>query len=456
MSHEAHAAERQATFREVFGESEYRVLFITNALTWFGDYLAKAAVTAMVYQETTSVGMAAAAFAVTYLPWLVGGPLLATLAERYPYKNVMIVGDLLRMVLIGVIAAVQLPTAAVLVLLFASTLVAPPAQAARSAILPLILGGDRLVVGLSINLSTGQAASIAGYLAGAGLTAYDPRMGLWVNTIAFGISAVVIRFGLRPRPAAMTEEHRSHLLRETAEGFRVVFYTPVLRAIAILVFVTMLFAIVPEGLAAGWAAETTKSEAGRGLAQAVIMAAAPVGWIIGGLAAARLLRPEVRRRLIRPFAALAPLCLVPALLNPHPIAIVIMTAACNMATAGMMPAANGLFVQALPHGYRARAFGVMQTGIQAIQGAAVLATGLLADRFSIPVVVGVWSIAGVLLIALAGSRWPSADRFNAAVTAAAATMPPELRDPARQNGASAAPTGPKHSLKITKERSVAE
>lgn len=453
MSHEAHPAERQATFREVFGEPEYRVLFLTNALSWFGDYLAKAAVTAMVYEQTSSVGLSAAAFAVTYLPWLAGGPLLAALAERYPYRTVMVTCDLFRMLLVGVIAAAHLPTPAILVLIFATTLLAPPAQAARSAILPLILGGDRLVVGLSINLSTGQAAQIAGYLAGAGLAAYDPRLGLWVNAVAYGVSALLIRWRLRARPAALPEADRSHLLRETAQGFQVVFQTPVLRAIAILVFVTMLFAIVPEGLAAGWAGDVTRTEAGRGFAQAVIMAAAPVGYIIGSLATARLLRPELRRRLIRPFALLAPLCLVPALLNPDPIAIIVMTAACNMATAGMMPAANGLFVQALPHGYRARAFGVMQTGVQVIQGAAVLATGVLADRFTIPAVVGIWSLAGVLLILLAGAQWPSADRFNAAVAAAAKTMPPDAPGPVPHNGAKK-----QHgdAFKITKARSVAE
>ena len=53
----------------------------------------------------------------------------------------------------------------------------------------------------------------------------------------------------------MTAAHRSHLLRETAQGFPIVFGRPVLRAIAVLVFSAMLFSIVPEGLAAAWAAE---------------------------------------------------------------------------------------------------------------------------------------------------------------------------------------------------------
>ena len=62
---------------------EYRAVFAASALSWIGDYVAKAAVTVLVYQQTESVALSAAAFAISYLPWLIGGPLLATLAERH-------------------------------------------------------------------------------------------------------------------------------------------------------------------------------------------------------------------------------------------------------------------------------------------------------------------------------------------------------------------------------------
>ncbi|MDQ7909595.1 MFS transporter [Phytohabitans sp. ZYX-F-186] len=437
MSDEARAAaERQATFREVFSQPEYRAVFLASALSWIGDYVAKAAVTVLVYDQTQSVAMSAAAFAISYLPWLLGGPLLATVAERHPYRTVMVTADLVRMVLIGSIALIEMPAPLLLVVIFLCTLANPPSQAARSALLPLILTGDRLVVGLSVNLTTGQAAQVAGYLAGAAIAAVNPRLALAIDAGTYAVSAVLIRFGVRAWPPAMTAAHRSHLLRETADGFRIVFGTPVLRAIAVLVFAAMLFAIVPEGLAAAWAATLGATEAERGVSQGLIMAASPAGYIIGGLVTARLLRPDVRRALIRPFAVLAPLSLVPAFFGPSAVGIAVMAAICGFAVAGMMPAANGLFVQALPHGFRARAFGVMQSGTQIMQGAAVLATGVLAEHNPIPRVVGLWSMAGVVLILLAVTQWPSTDRFNATVAAAARTQPPApLDQPIRQNGA---------------------
>ncbi|WP_091607386.1 MFS transporter [Micromonospora mirobrigensis] len=416
VSDERPDPEGPATFREVFAQSEYRAVFSASVLSWIGDYIAKAAVTVLVYRETDSVALSAAAFAISYLPWLVGGPLLTTLADRYRYRQVMVVCDLVRMALMVLVAVPHLPVPALLGLLFLTTLANPPSQAARSALMPVILTGDRVVLGLSLNASAGQAAQVGGYLVGAAIAAVNPTAALLINAATFGASAMVVRLGVRDRPAAMTAAHRNHLLRETAQGFRIVFGTPVLRAIALLVFSAMLFSVVPEGLAAAWAGER-HGGLDAGLAQAVIMAANPVGFILGGLLIGRVFGPARRLRVMRPLAVLAPLVLVPTLLDPPPQVVALLAAGCGFAVAGLLPTANGLFVRVLPDGYRARAFGVMATGVQVIQGAAVLITGVLADRFSVPLVVGVWSAAGVLLMLLITLRWPDAASVDAAVRA---------------------------------------
>ena len=415
MSDERPAREGPATFREVFAQVEYRAVFTASALSWIGDYIAKAAVTVLVYRETHSVALSAAAFAVSYLPWLVGGPLLATLAERHRYRQVMVTCDLVRMALMLLVAIPGNPPWVVLTLLFAATLANPPSQAARSALLPVILTGDRVVVGLSLNASTGQAAQVVGYLLGAAIAAVSPTAALLINAVTFAASAALVWFGVQDRPPAMSAAHRSHLLRETGQGFQIVFGRPVLRAIAILVFSAMLFSIVPEGLAAAWATERTGSVLDAGTAQAVIMAANPVGFIVGGLVVSRCFSPDRRLALMRPLAVLAPAVLVPALLDPPPLVVAALAGACGFAVAGLLPVANGLFVRALPDGYRARAFGVMASGVQIIQGLAVLVTGLLAERFAIPGVVGTWSAVGTLLMIAAALTWPSRESVDAAI-----------------------------------------
>jgi MFS family permease len=443
VSDERHAHEGPATFREVFAQSDYRAVFAASSLSWIGDYIAKAAVTVLVYQETNSVALSAAAFAVSYLPWLIGGPLLATIAERHPYRTVMVVCDLARMVLVALVAIPDMPVQVVLLLLFATTLANPPSQAARSALMPRILKGDRLVVGLSLNTSTAQVAQVCGYVAGSAIAAFDAHVALLVNALTFAISAAILRFGVRPHPSAMSSADRSHLIRETAAGFRLVFGTPVLRAVAVIVFSAMLFAIVPEGLAAAWAAEQGKGT--ERFAQAMIMGANPAGFIIGSLLIGRSISPNRRRLLIRPLAVLAPLALVPALLDPPTVVIALLAAISGFAVAGLLPVTNGLFVQALPHGFRARAFGVMGTGVQVSQGVAVLVTGLLADRYSIPLVVGLWSVGGTMLMLIVATTWPSAERFNEVITEVARQQPDEDLEPTEppatgQSGSARPPT----------------
>ncbi|MFI6266238.1 MFS transporter [Micromonospora sp. NPDC051006] len=433
VSDERPSAEGPATFREVFAQREFRAVFAAGSLSWVGDYLAKAAVTLLVYQETKSVALSAAAFAVSYLPWLAGGPLLAALAERYPYRRVMVACDVIRMALMLLMAIPSLPVQVLLALLFLTTLANPPSQAAKSALMPQILAGDRLVLGLSLNASVGQAAQVIGYLMGASIAALDPVTALLINAGTFAVSAVLVRLGVEDRPPALSVAHRTHLLRETSQGFQIVFGTPVLRAIAVLVFSAMLFSIVPEGLAAGWADDKAGGDLDAGMAQAVIMAANPVGFILGGLLVGRAFGPARRLTLMRPLAVLAPLTLVPALFDPPALVVALLAAACGFAVAGMLPTANGLFVQALPDAFRARAFGVMATGVQVIQGLAVLVTGVLAERFEIPSVVGIWSAAGVLLMLVAALRWPSqqsVDAAMAAANAANATPGPEGSPPA--------------------------
>jgi MFS family permease len=400
--------EHPVTFRDVFAVGEYRAVYFALLVSWIGDYLARAAVTVLVYERTESVLLSAAAFAVTYLPWLIGGPLLSALAERYPYRRVMVVCDLSRMALISILLIPGVPTAGLVVVLFLVTLGSIPTQAARSATLPLILGRPLLGVAMAANATTIQAAQVIGYVTGATLTAaVHPRLAIAIDALAFAISALLIWAGVRHRPAAFGTAQRNHLFREAAAGFRLVFGSRVLRSIALLVFAMSAFAVVPEGLAAAWAAQGNPDSVTRGIDQGLIMAAGPVGFVIGGLAVGRLAGPAMQHRLIRPFAVFAPLILVPALAAPPVPVVAVLTMLSGVATGGLTPTLNTQFVLALPHGYRARAFGVMQQGLQVSQGGAVLLTGVLASRSSVPLVVGLWSVAGVVLMLLLALRWPN-------------------------------------------------
>lgn len=416
--------ERPVTFRDVFSVHEYRAIYSSLLVNWVGDYLARAAITVLVYQQSKSVVLSAAAFAVSFLPWVIGGTVLSALAERYPYRRVLITADLFRMVLIALLLVPHLPIWTMLVLLFLASLGTPPTQAARSALLPLVVGRDKLPTAIATNATTTQAAQVVGYLAGAALaTGISPQVALAVDVLTFAASATFIATGVRRRPAAMKIGDRTHLLRESGEGFRLVFGSDTLRALAVMVFVMTMFAIVPEGLAAAWAAQGNPDATTRGLDQGLIMAAGPIGFVIGGILTTRLAGPARRNRLIRPYAVLSAIALVPAILGPPAPVVAILVALSGLAQGGLSPTLNAMFVLILPHGYRARAYGVVQTGMQLSQFAAVMLTGLLAERFALPVVVGLWSLGGAVVVGLLSAGWPSPAAFAAQTAAAEASHP---------------------------------
>src|SRR3954463_14788096 len=146
--------DRPVTFRDVFAVREYRAMYFSLLVNWVGDYLSRAAITVLVYQQSKSVLLSAAAFAISFLPWVAGGPLLSALADRFPYRTVLINTDLVRMVLIGLLLIPHLRVELMLVLVFVSSLGAPPTQAARSALLPLVIDRRRLPTAIALNATT--------------------------------------------------------------------------------------------------------------------------------------------------------------------------------------------------------------------------------------------------------------------------------------------------------------
>ncbi|NDU72260.1 MFS transporter [Actinomadura sp. DSM 109109] len=375
-------------------------MFAASTLSWGGDYLCKAAVALLVFERTGSALAAAAAFALGYLPWLTVGPLLAAVAERHPARSVMICCDLARAAFIGLTALPALPVPVLLVLLLASGLFTPAFEAARSAQLPQILTGDRYPLGVAFNNTVFHLAQVAGYAAGGMIAAYGPQLALLLNALTFLGSAWLLHRYVKRRPATLAAAGRTGLWRETRHGLIVIFGDPLLRAIAFISFGVVTFVVVPEGLAAAWAADLD----GGGTAQGLIMAANPFGVAIGGLLLTRLLKPRTRTRLIRPLAVLAPLPLVPALLTPPLVGVLVLVAVSGAIMALLLPAAQALFTREVPHEYRARAFGVMNGGVQLTQATAILIAGALSERLPTSTVIGTWCAAGTLLMLLAAHR----------------------------------------------------
>src|SRR5260370_11497051 len=162
---------RAASYRDVFAVREFRTLWSAQVISYLGDKIAQVAIAVLVYSRTGSAWLTALAYALTYLPPILGGPLLAGLTDAFPRRQVMITLDLVRGGLVELMAVPRVPLAGTCALLCGTVLLGPPFSAARSAMLPQILPRDRLALGSAVGNMTFQTSQVAGFLAAGGLVA---------------------------------------------------------------------------------------------------------------------------------------------------------------------------------------------------------------------------------------------------------------------------------------------
>jgi MFS family permease len=395
--------ERSATYREVLAVKEYRAVFGAYLLSQIGDMLTKVAIAILVFDQTGSPLLSAVAFAIGYLPWIAGGPLLSAVADRLPWRRTMVLCDLGRMVLVLTLALPGLPLPVLLTIMFTSALLAPPFESARAAMLPDILTGDRYVLGLAMNNMAGQISQVVGFVFGGALVhLIQPRGALLIDALTFLGSAALLRLGVIARPAPLAPEKRKSLVRETMLGLRLVFGSRKLRVYTLMVWASAAFAFAPEGLAAPFA----ESLGGGPTTVGLLLAANPVGTVIGGIVVGRFLAPSRRIRAVRPLAFLSAAALVPLALELPLWLILVLYAVSGFGMAFLLPL-NGIFVRALPISFRGRAFGVVQSGLQLSQGLAVITAGWVASTIQTRFVIGFSGMIGVVVVCLLALAWPS-------------------------------------------------
>lgn len=401
-SESAAQPEQKATFHDVFRPREARYLYAAFVLSLLGDQLAKVAISVLVYDRTSSPLLTAASYAISYAPWIIGGPVLSSYADRFPRRQVLIACDVARAAIVGCLALPGIPLPALIALLFIASLFAPPFEGARSATWPEILRGDAYVVGNAITVTTHQVGQVLGFLAGGALVAaMTARGALGLDAATFVLSAALVLIGVRPRPAPRNgSDAAPSVWHETKAGIQLVFGDVQLRSIVLLVWTAAGFSYAWAGLAAPWANQLD----GGARAVGLLLASGPVGMFVGGVILARLVSPATRRKVMLPLAVLAPLVLAPMMLIHELWLTLVFLAVSGAATAFNIPL-NAIFVLAVPGEFRGRAFGIAQSGMQAAQGLGVLLAGAAATTLAPNTVVTLSGLIGTVCVAALVLRW---------------------------------------------------
>jgi MFS transporter len=391
-----------ATFRGTLAVVEFRAIWLAELQSVFGDQLARVALSVLVYQRTNSAALPALTYALTYLPDLVGGPLLAGLADRYPRRAVMVTVDALRAGLVAVMAIQGVPLAVVATLLVVVQLLNAPFTAAQAAVLPNVLPDDRYEMGQSIRQVSGQAGQLVGFAGGGIVIGFlGPYHSLALNAVSFAVSALIIRFGVRARPAAGVSAGESvSTVDRLRAGVRTIWGDSRLRSLVSLAWLAG-FVTVPEGLAVSYAAEI----GGGAITTGLLLAAHPLGIVIGVSIWARWVPADVRLRYVGVLATMAIVPLIGYAFRPDLVVTMILLIISGSCAAYQITA-SATFMRLVPDAERGQAFGLAGAGLIAVQGIGLLVGALLVVVIGSPgLTVATIAVAGVLTAVPAALAW---------------------------------------------------
>ncbi|MFD5749265.1 MFS transporter [Streptomyces sp. NPDC127033] len=411
----------------VFAVREFRFVFAAHLLSLLGVVVSEIALTFLVYDLTGSPLLSALTFALGLLPYLVGGTLLAGVADRYPARRVLVVCDLLCALCVGVMVLPGTPIAGLLALRCAVAAIAPVFTGTRMAALTDILGeGDLYVLGRSLLRIVSQSAQLAGFGLGGVLLAVVPARGaICVTAVTFLCSAALLRFGTADRPARATARPGDagatgavgaagaagaagatgaagaagpagrrlggSLLRESLGGARLLLGDRRTRALLLLFWLPPMFVVAPEALAAPYADSLGLGPAALGL----MMCAMPVGHIVAELYVGTVLSPRARSRVVLPGAALGLLPLLVYGAEPG-LGWALAALALSGAAAAYVIGLDQWFVAAVPEELRGRAMTLLTAGLMTLQGLGMAAAGAAAEFLPVPQVVAGAGALGTL------------------------------------------------------------
>lgn len=388
-------------------------MWLAQLLSVAGDQLARVAITVLVYDRTRSPLLTAITYAITFLPWILGGVGLSGLADRLPRREVMVSADVARMVLVTVMAvlagATRSGTGLIIMagLLFLVTLLDSPFKSARSALVADILTGARYPLGTAVTQITLQVGTVAGFaVGGVAVAAFGTRSALLADAATFAASAMLLRTGVRRRPAAASASRPdagSHAGGITA-GMRLVFGDRRLRTLMLLGWLVAFYA-TPMSLAAPYAARFHVLPLA--VTTGLVFAGIPLGTMAGAAAFSRLLRPATQQRLMGPLAIAACGVLMLFWTAPGFVPSLILLAVAGVC-ASYQVAANAAFVATVPPSRRGQAFGLANGGMQVMQGLWYIAAGAIASQAGSATMIGLSGGLGAVLAVVLAVTWRQA------------------------------------------------
>jgi MFS family permease len=374
-------------------DPRFRLLFVATFASGFGNWLAVVALQIDVYDRTHSGWWVAALLVANILPAVFLGLLLGPLVDALSRKRLIIASDLGRLVVFAVLPFVG--SAAGIVAL------AAVAGVGTAFFRPAVLAGlpnlvsEESLAGANALLQLVDWTTIAiGPLVGGALTAAaGPHLAYWVNSVTFGVSALLV--ARIPAHLLQSDRHigRGHW-RDLVEGFDVVRRSRALLCV-LLAWSIVMFANGGINVAEVFLAKHSYGTGDFGFG--LLWAGSGVGLVIGGLVAASLIAQGLQTAYVRLLVVFA-LGIAGAAAAPNVWIGTLAMLLAGFGNGGAVVANITLVQRGAPDHVRGRAFTLLMSANYAVFGIALIIAGPITN--------------------LAGARWVYAGAAGTILVAA--------------------------------------
>lgn len=370
----------------------FRRLFLAHATSRSGDAFNTVALVVLVFELTGSGVGVAATVVFEVLPIILLGPIAGVAADRYPRRHVMVVADVGRATLVGVLALAHGEVALAYAVAFGMSLGTILFNPAASSLVPDVVADDELVEANTALWTVAVSAQIVlAPLAGALIGWAGVGVAFGINALSYVGSALFLR--------GIDVAHRSSSTavvgwRAVREGVAVVGRVPLLRRLAMVQVLASLSAGATSGLLVVLAADRLDvGPSGFG----ALLACIGGGAALGPLVLRRWIRAGARRWLFGPYALRGAVDVTLAAATTPAVAAPAL-AAYGVGTSTGMIAYQSTLQTLVPSGVRGRTFAFYDALWNTARLISLGFGGLLADAVSIE---AVYLAGGMLLLAAA-------------------------------------------------------
>ena len=287
------------SYRNVLTNNNFRLLWIGQLVSAFGDRLHQIALLVLVGNLTANnMEKVSLVWVSIGLPSLLLGLVAGALVDQWDRRKVLLVSDILRVPMAASIpwlASINISSIYIMALLItAVTLFFRPA---KQAIIPSIVPEESLLAANSLSSITDNIADIIGYpVAGlviAGLSVASESSGIHlaflIDAATYGFSAWMIAMmstddSISSGRKSSTSISWRKLLGDIVIGLKVAFQNPYIRTNTILVTLAALIGAGANTLSYGYAAVVTNTG---GFGYSLLEGAIGFGSVLGGLLVGR-------------------------------------------------------------------------------------------------------------------------------------------------------------------------